>query len=249
MIDLKGKLIVIEGTDGSGKKTQTAKLLDRLNNEGVSAQTIDFPRYGTPSAYFVEKYLHGGYGASTDVNAYAASLFYSLDRFDHAEQIRNMISKGDTIVCDRYTSANMGHQAGKIDNLAERDTYLEWLYNMEYGTLKIPKPDQTILLYVSPETNQKLMAQREDKEYLKGKKQDIHEADIDHLKKASEAFLYVAEKFNWTVINCAPYGELLSIDEIHQEIWKSIEMKHSMVVNEVKEEEVSISPLQEELSY
>ena len=156
------------------------------------------------------------------MNAYAGSLFYSLDRYDHSAQMKETLAAGKTIICDRYTSASMGHQAGKIDDLKERDTYLEWLYKMEYETFNIPKPDITILLYVSPEINQKLMAQREDKEYLKGKKQDIHEADIEHLIKASQAFLYVAKKYDWAVIDCAPDGILLSIEEIHEKVWEKV---------------------------
>ena len=222
MSDTKGKLIVIEGTDGSGKKTQTAKLLERLVKEHIKSETIDFPRYGTPSAYFVEKYLHGGYGSAVDVGPYAGSLLYAVDRYDHSFDMRKKLEDGTTVVCDRYISANMGHQAGKIDDLKERDEYLEWLCKTEFEMFKIPKPDVTILLFVSPEINQKLMAQRDDKEYLKGKKQDIHEADMDHLKKASEAFLYVAKKYGWTVIDCAPQGELLSIEEIHQIVWKEV---------------------------
>lgn len=224
-----GKLIVIEGTDGSGKKTQTAKLLERLTAENYKSESIDFPRYGTPSAYFVEKYLHGGFGTAMEVGPYAGSLFYAVDRYDHSFEIRKKLEWGTNIICDRYISANMGHQAGKIDDLKERDAYLEWLEGIEFGMFKIPRPDMTIFLYVDPVINQRLMAGREDKDYLKGKKQDIHEADIEHLKKASEAFLYVAKKYNWVVIDCAPKtalhpeGNLLSIDEIHEQIWEKVQ--------------------------
>ncbi len=222
MTATKGKLIVIEGTDGSGKKTQTAKLLERFTQEKIPVDTIDFPRYGTPSAYFVEKYLHGEYGPAMDVGPYAGSLFYALDRYDHSFDMKKKLNEGTTVVCDRYISANMGHQAGKIDDLKERDEYLEWLCKTEFEMFKIPKPDVTILLFVSPEINQKLMAKREDKEYLKGKRQDIHEADMEHLMKASEAFLYVAKKYGWVVIDCAPEGELLSVDTIHGLIWSKV---------------------------
>ncbi len=294
----KGKLIVIEGTDGSGKKTQTAKLLERLIAQGAShssgdaslfsphktgpnvqqfkdeddsatggtddsntgidsindkteidididveidedkdpvelvpnfVQTIDFPRYGTPSCYLVEKYLHGGFGTVNEVGPYVASMFYAVDRYDHSFDMKKKLNEGTILVSDRYVSASMGHQAGKIDDLKERDVYLDWLDNLEFEIFKIPRPDLTIILYVDPETNQRLMASRPDKEYLKGKKADIHEADLDHLKKASEAFLYVAKKFGWVVIDCAPKtaenpeGKLLSIDEVHEKVWKEVE--------------------------
>jgi dTMP kinase len=282
MQNQKGKLIVIEGTDGSGKKTQTAKLLERLIAQGASLptgekslfsphgadseiddeddsvvdanaeiakadtdasaklsgaadlakkaliQTIDFPRYGTPSCYLVEKYLHGGFGTANEVGAYVASMFYAVDRYDHSFDMKKKLEAGTILVSDRYVSASMGHQAGKIDDLLDRDKFLDWLNNLEFDIFKIPKPDLTILLYVDPETNQRLMASRPDKEYLKGKKADIHEADIDHLRKASEAFLYVAKKFGWTIIDCAPKtaqnpeGKLLSIDEIHEKVWKEV---------------------------
>jgi dTMP kinase len=279
----KGKLIVIEGTDGSGKKTQTAKLLERLLAQGAEfasgatglfaphanlkaeelkgidedkdpstqdvkdlvhtqqsekdsidsiaknfVETIDFPRYGTPSCYLVEKYLHGGFGTALEVGPYIASMFYAVDRYDHSADMKKKLDAGTVLVSDRYVSASMGHQAGKIDDLVERDKYLEWLNNLEFEIFKIPRPDLTIFLYVDSETNQRLMASRPDKEYLKGKKTDIHEADIEHLRKASEAFVYVAKKFGWTVIDCAPKttehpeGKLLSIDEIHEKVWKEV---------------------------
>lgn len=275
----KGKLIVIEGTDGSGKKTQTAKLLERLLshgaefssrnsvlfqphgvnaeidsdeefNENISesvtevnsrseqhkgvrqlqsfVETIDFPRYGTPSCYLVEKYLHGGFGSAQEVGPYIASMFYAVDRYDHSFSMKKKLDEGTILVSDRYVSASMGHQAGKIDDLKKRDEYLDWLYHLEYEIFGIPKPDVTILLYVDPVTNQLLMSKRPDKEYLKGKKADIHEADIEHLKKASEAFLYVAKKFGWIVIDCAPKtskdgeGVLLSIEEIHEKVWNEV---------------------------
>lgn len=266
----KGKLIVIEGTDGSGKKTQTAKLLERLIAQGADlvsgdaslfaphvgvsgvvaeelkdldeekdptqedvvanslVQTIDFPRYGTPSCYLVEKYLHGGFGTANEVGPYVASMFYAVDRYDHSFDMRKKLDEGTILVSDRYVSASMGHQAGKIDDLKERDIYLDWLDNLEFEIFKIPRPDLTIVLYVDPETNQRLMASRPDKEYLKGKKVDIHEADLEHLRKAGEAFLYVAKKFGWIVIDCAPKtvgnpeGKLMSIDEIHEMIWKKV---------------------------
>lgn len=274
---MRGKLIVIEGTDGSGKKTQTAKLLERLLAQGVplasgdaslfsphvagldgrpiaeelkdldeekdptkedvdttkklaekNIETIDFPRYGTPSCYLVEKYLHGGFGTALEVGPYVASMFYAVDRYDHSFDMKKKLEQGTILVSDRYVSASMGHQAGKIDDLPARDAYLDWLNNLEYDIFKIPRPDITVLLYVDPITNQKLMASRPDKEYLKGKKTDIHEADLEHLKKASEAFLYVAKKFGWVIIDCAPKtaekpeGELLSIEEIHEMVWKEV---------------------------
>jgi thymidylate kinase len=222
--------IVIEGTDGSGKATQAKLLKERFLKEGVPAELIDFPRYGTPSCYFVEKYLHGGFGTAEEVGPFAGSLFFALDRYDFAPVIRKHLAEGTRVVCDRYTAANMGHQAGKIpvdeEGTSKRDAYLDWLVYTEYTLLQIPKPDITIFLYVDPVINQRLMSQRPEKEYLKGKKQDIHEEDIEHMRSASDAFLYVARKFGWVIIDCAPKtteypeGNMLSREEIHEEVWK-----------------------------
>jgi dTMP kinase len=233
---LKPLHIVIEGTDGSGKATQTKLLHARFLEESMKAELIDFPRYATPSCYFVEKYLHGEYGSAEQVGPYAGSLFYALDRYDFAPAIRAYLQEGTHVICDRFTSANMGHQAGKIPedaidrhNKNARDAYLEWLDYTEFELLKIPRPDAVVFLYVDPQINQRLMAGRADKEYLKGKKQDIHEADLSHLIQASKAFLYVAQKYNWIVIDCAPRtvefpeGNMCTREEIHDMVWKSVQ--------------------------
>lgn len=225
--------IVIEGTDGSGKATQVKYLTERFEKEigEGSAFKIDFPRYGTPSCYFVEKYLNGGYGTAEEVGSYAASILYTVDRFDNSALIRQYLSEGRHVVCDRFTSASMGHQAGNISNITERDKYLEWLDYTEFEIMKIPRPDMIIFLYVDPQINKRLMDSREDKDYLKGKKKDILEADMDHLKRASDAFHYVAKKYNWITIDCAPKtpenpeGALLSREEIHDMVWKEVTKK------------------------
>lgn len=214
----KGKFIVIEGTDGSGKATQTALLLKALKKKGVKVATTDFPQYGNPSSYFVEKYLRGEYGTTEEVGAKKGSIFYALDRFDKSFEMKKWLKEGRFIVSNRYVSANMGHQTAKIVGKKKRDQFLEWLAELEYDIFQIPKPDKTILLYVPPEVGQKLVDQKNKREYTKGKKRDIHEADLDHLKKAAEAYKYVASKFKWTTIDCAPKGELLSREEVHKRV-------------------------------
>jgi dTMP kinase len=214
--------IAIEGTDCSGKATQTKLLKERFIDEGQLTEMFSFPRYGNLACTMVEKYLHGEYGTAEEVGPYAGSMFYAADRYDASFDIRKCLDTRTNVICDRFTSSNMGHQAGKIDDLTERDSYLEWLDNLEFKLLNIPRPDKIVFLYVHPEISQKLMAERADKDYLKGKKKDIHEADMDHLMKASNAFLYVAKKYNWIVIDCAPEGELLSIDAIHEMVWKGV---------------------------
>lgn len=214
--------IAIEGTDCSGKATQTEKLKQRFIAEGQPTEVFAFPRYGQPACVLVEKYLHGEYGTAKEVGSYTGSLFYAADRYDASFDLRKCLDAGTNVICDRYTSSSMGHQAGNISDLAERDTYLEWLDNLEFKIFNIPRPDKIVFLYMHPEISQRLMAQRADKEYLKGKKKDILEADVEHLIRASDAFLYVAKKFGWIVINCAPEGELLSIDTIHEMVWKGV---------------------------
>lgn len=214
----KGKFIVIEGTDGSGKGTQVALLIDSLKKREVGVEVADFPQYDNFSSGFVAKYLRGEYGTANEVGPYRASVFYALDRYDKSFDIKRWLSEGKIVVSNRYVSANMGHQAGKIANKKKRDEFLKWLENLEFKIFNIPKPDVTILLYMPPEVGQKLVDQKASRDYTKGKKRDIHEADLDHLKKASKAYLYVAKKYGWKVINCVEHGVLLSREEIHQKI-------------------------------
>jgi dTMP kinase len=218
----QGKFIVIDGTDGSGKGTQTDLLITALKEEGIDVVTTDFPQYGESSCSFVEKYLRGEYGTANEVSAKKASLFYALDRFDASFQMRKWLAEGKFIVSNRYVSANMGHQAGKITEAEKRDEFLEWLDELEYEILGIPRPDKTLLLYMPPEIGQKLVDQKEAREYTKGKKRDIHEADLNHLKNAADAYAYVANKFDWTTIDCAPKNNLLTREEIHSMVLKSI---------------------------
>jgi dTMP kinase len=218
----KGKFIVIEGTDGSGKGTQLARLVEKLTSHGVPFKTTDFPQYGNPSAHFVEKYLQGHYGTAEEVGPYKGSIFYALDRYDRSHDIKSWLEEGHHVISNRYVSSNMGHQAGKIDDLAERDRYLEWLTELEYQILGSPQPDLTLFLFVPPEIGQELVDKKGAREYTQGKKRDIHEADLAHLKKASEAYLYVAKKFGWSIIDCVEEGILLPIEEIEKRIWHAV---------------------------
>ena len=143
----QGKLIVIDGTDGCGKHTQTLLLKENLENKGYLVKTIDFPQYGLKSAGPTEEYLNGKYGSSEDVDAYQASVLYAVDRFDASFKIKKWLREGKFVICDRYVSANMGHQAGKIEDLEEREKFLDWLFNLEFNIFKIPKPDINIFLY------------------------------------------------------------------------------------------------------
>ena len=216
---VKGKLIVIDGTDGSGKGTQTEKLVERLKSEGHSVFMLDFPQYGERSATMVEDYLNGKFGTAEEVGPYRASIFYACDRFAAAAEAKKRIEAGEICICNRYVSANMGHQAGKISDDAEKDKFLDWLKDLEFNIFGIPEPDCQILLYADPVVAQTLVDKKGHRDYVGGEKRDIHEDDIDHLKNASEAFLYCAKKFDWNVVECTPGDKMRSIEDIHQEVY------------------------------
>lgn len=213
-----GKFIVIEGTDGSGKATQVALLKDHFDKNNIDHEMTDFPQYDNFSGAFVAKYLRGEYGGVNEVGPYTASVFYAVDRYDKSFDIRKWLEQGKTVLSNRYISANMGHQTAKIEHNHDRDRYLDWLCAFEYDLMKIPRPDVTILLYMPPEVGQLLVDSKADRAYTHGKKRDIHEADLDHLKKASEAYLYCAQKYGWSVVSCVELGKLLTPDEIHQRV-------------------------------
>ena len=219
---MAGKLIVIDGTDGSGKATQTKILVERLRREGHEVEVADFPQYGQKSAGMVEEYLNGRFGDATVVGPHRASIFYAIDRYAASFQIKKWLEEDKIVVCNRYVSSNMGHQAGKIKNKEELDEFLEWLENLEFNVFQIPKPDKVLLLYLPPGIGQQLVDKKGYRDYISGKKRDIHEADIHHLKDAAEAYLYVSNKYGWDVINCAPEGNLRTIDNISEEIWQKI---------------------------
>jgi dTMP kinase len=226
---ISGKLIVIDGTDGSGKQTQSKLLIERLKSIGHNAVYFDFPQHGQPSAALVDMYLNGEFGKLEGINgAKVASGFYAFDRFCAAPKIRKVLESGGTAICDRYESANKGHQAGKIHDLVERDKFLAWLEHLEFDIFGIPRPDMNILLYVSTAINQQLVDMKNKREYLNGKIRDIHENDLQHLNDAASAFLYCARKYDWSVIYCAPDGVILPVEEIHEMVWKEIEKKFTI---------------------
>jgi dTMP kinase len=223
----KGKLIVLDGTDGSGKGTQAKLLVANLVAEGYRAELFDFPRYGEPSAFFVERYLRGEYGSADDVGAYRASLFYALDRYDASFSLREKLRDGVIIVSNRYVSSNMGHQAGKIADTADRARFMEWLKELEYRMLGIPIPDMTFLLYVPPSLGQQYVDKKEARAYTKGMKRDIHEADLLHLTHASSAYRDIAKDEGWTVIDCVRKDgtTFRTKEEISHEVREALRVK------------------------
>lgn len=214
-------LIVIEGTDGSGKGTQTNLLIERLQKEGHTVQLGDFPRYDEASSYFVQQYLNGAYGSATDCSAKKASLFYAMDRFAASFSMKEFLAKGGIIICNRYVSANKGHQLGKIKDEEERNNFLAWLNDLEYEILGLPKEDKTFLLFVPPSLNQQLVDKKDARSYT-NLKRDIHEADKQHLIDAADAFSWVAKKESWEIITCVEDGVMRSIESIHEELYAKI---------------------------
>lgn len=217
---MSGKLIVFEGTDGSGKATQSELLCRRLETEGRAFRKITFPRYGKPSAAMVEEYLHGNLGKHPgDVNAYAASLFYAMDRYASWKQDwGTFYEDGGLIVADRYTTSNAVHQASKLPE-EERKAYLDWLFDLEYRLLGLPAPDLVVYLDMPTELTEKMMRKREA---ASGTQADIHEQDEDYLRRCRENANEVARLCGWTVIRCGRDGAPRTIEDIQGEVWEQV---------------------------
>jgi dTMP kinase len=199
----KGIFFVISGTDGSGKGTQCAILKETLQKHGYTVDVFDFPRYGNRSAKLVELYLNGVFGDAAGVPPKIASAFYAYDRYMASDDIRGSLEKGHIVLSNRYVSANMGHQGGKINDPEERLAFIQELYDLEFNQFGIPKPDMNIFLHVPHRIGQQLVLKKEARAYIKGKKQDIHEKDTNHLKAAEEAYLQMAATFDdWKKISC-----------------------------------------------
>lgn len=218
-----GLFIVIEGTDGSGKGTQHAKLVERLEDEGYEVATFDFPQYEQPSSFFVKEYLNGKYGTAEEVGPYTGSLFYALDRYQAAPAIRQALSEGKIVIANRFTGSNMAHQGTKFLNVEERRGYFIWLDNLEFQMLGIPRPTRSFVLRVPAETAQKLVDQKEARNYT-DKKRDLHEADMNHMKLAVEVYDDLCQLFpkDFSRLDCTRGEKLLSIETIHEQLWQSI---------------------------
>jgi dTMP kinase len=213
----KGYFIVIDGTDGSGKKTQTELLVKRLQQEGYPVLSVSFPRYGTPSAKNVELYLAGELGEDPNsIDPYIVSKYYANDRLAHSAEIRNALNNGIIVISDRYVTANMGHQGSKFTNNPDRDAYLHWLYKLEYDENKIPVPDVNFILHVPTVVSQNLVSKR-------GQKKDIHENNHEHLLRAEQTYLKLPELFKKMIlIECCQDGKLMTTEQIHEILWERI---------------------------
>lgn len=219
----KGLFIMIEGTDGSGKSLQTELLVEHLKKENYQVEQISFPQYGKKSAAMVEEYLNGKFGTAQEVGPYRASIFYAIDRYVAAPKIKQWLNEGKIVIANRYVASNMGHQGGKIKNQTERKKYFDWNYDLEYNIFQIPKPDVNLILHVTPEISQKLVDQKEAREYLHGKKRDIHEDDLKHLADAEKAYLNIAKLYpEFKIIECVENNNIMQKEKIHAIIWKEV---------------------------
>ncbi|MDP1719047.1 MAG: deoxynucleoside kinase [bacterium] len=213
---MAGKIIVIEGTDGSGKGTQARLLSEKLTRDGFIVEKISFPQYGQASAGPIEEYLNGKYGDADKVSPYAASLLFAVDRFEAIPKIKAIRDSGKIGVFDRYVDSNAGHQGGKISDPGEREKFLAWLYDLEYNILGIPKPDLVIILHVSTDVNLELIGARGEKAHIKEGKKDGHEANEQHLRNAEQSYLWLAkhDPAVHRLIECMDGKRLRSIEEI-----------------------------------
>ncbi len=215
-----GILIAIEGVDGSGKETQSELLGENLKKRGYDIEVIRFPDYDAKSSILVKMYLMGEFSKDPKaVDAYQASTFFAADRYASwmTGAWKEHYLKGGIILADRYTTANMVHQAGKIRDLEKRDEFLEWLYDFEFRLYGIPVPDLVFFLDVPPKYQKEIVASRKNK-ITGGETQDIHESSPEHLQESYEAASYVAKKYRWVTIDCVRGGKLRSIEDIGEEI-------------------------------
>lgn len=213
------KIIIIEGSDGSGKQTQATKLYEYIKKYRDNTIKITFPNYKSESSALVKMYLSGEFGDdATEINAYTSSLFFAVDRIaTYIKNFKKYYLEDYIIISDRYTTSNMVHQASKLETKKEVDDYLSWLEDLEYTKMGLPRPNVVIFLNVPYEYTKKNIENRENK--ITGEmEKDIHEKNEEYLKKTYQNSLYVAKKMGWKIIDCIKEGKMRSIEDIHNEI-------------------------------
>ena len=213
---MQGRLIVFEGTDGSGKATQTALLCKELDRRGIPYRKLEFPRYNEESSALIRLYLGGAFGSRPDdVNAYAASTFYAVDRYasfkqDWGEYYR----QGGLLIADRYTTSNAVHQTSKLPQ-EQRRPFLDWLFHFEYDLLELPRPTRVLYLDLPTELSEQMMRRREQATHTTA---DVHEQDEEYLRRCRENAVFVTDYCGWTRIDCAKGGIMRSREDIHAEV-------------------------------
>jgi len=214
MANQNGKLIVIDGLDGSGKATQTKILVNRLKTEGHEAETLDFPQY-TQNFFggMVRQYLDGKFGPATKVDPRLASLLYAADRWESSEKIKQWLAADKIVILDRYYTSNLIHQTPKLEE-AEIDDFISWIEKMELEIFKIPKPDLVLYLHVDAQTSHNLIAKR-------GQGHDGHD-ELEYMKLTEKRCQFLTKKLGWRTVECCQTGQILSIEKIAQLIWSQI---------------------------
>ena len=212
-----GKLIVLEGTDGCGKSTQLEKLAERLEQEKKDFRRLRFPRYDKDSSALIRMYLGGEFGDKpADVNPYAASVFFAVDRYaSYAQDWKDYYAQGGLLISDRYTTSNAVHQGGKLAG-AEQEAFFGWLYDLEFSRMQLPKPDLVILLDLPIEISNKMLRRREADTHTTA---DIHEKSAAYLAECRAAAAAAARYFGWKIVSCAKDGGMRSVEEIHEDIY------------------------------
>ena len=228
----KGKLIILEAGDGSGKATQTKLLYDHLKADGRQVHRVSFPDYNSSSSALVRMYLAGSFGAhADDVGAYAASTFFAVDRYaSYRMKWKHLYEAGAIILADRYTTSNMVHQAVKLADAAERDAFLGWLWDFEFVKLGLPAPDKVVFLDMAPAVADRLISARATETAAK---QDIHEKDKDYLHRCHAAYLMLAEKYGWARVACSEGDAPRTREAIHADVYAAVQ---SVLEEHIKEE-------------
>lgn len=217
------KLIVIEGVDSSGKQTQSALLKEKIRAAGKNVVSIEFPNYKSDSSAIVKMYLGGEFGTdASDVSGYAASMFFAVDRFASVRgEWKEFFGNGNIIIADRYTTSNMVHQASKIDDFKDKEKFLDWLADLEYNKLALPKPDVVVFLDMPVKNAMELMAKRNNK-INDSEVKDIHESNAEYLQKSYDNAVFVANREGWQTIHCTKNGKVRSIEDISGEIFSVV---------------------------
>lgn len=213
---MSGKLIVIEGTDGSGKATQTTRLFERLRNLRVNVLRVSFPNYESESSALIKMYLRGDFGGSAEsVNPYAAAMFYAVDRFASYTQWKDFYNEGGIVLADRYTASNAAHQAAKFTRKADKEKFWNWLEDVEYKKFQLPRPDLTIFLNMPPQIAAMLRQKRG--------REDLHESDAAYMEKSYKTYVDLSQRYGWKTINCAENNFARSSIDIEQDVFRLVE--------------------------
>lgn len=218
----KGKLITIEAGDGSGKATQTRALMEHLSKDGYRVIKVEYPDYKSDSSALVKMYLGGEFGEhAEDVDAYGASTFFAVDRYASFHlNWKQAYEEGAIILADRYTTSNMVHQAVKLTDPIEREKFLTWLWDFEFGKLKLPVPDVVVYLDMDPEVSDRLINERAA--HNADRKKDIHEKDTNYLHRCHDAYNWVAAKYGWKKVVCSVNGKPRPIEKIHEDVYRAV---------------------------